>query len=200
MKNNKLEQILIFISTYTKDNGFPPSVRDIQAEFKFKSTSTVSYYLEKLEKSGAIKKSSGKNRAIFVSGKRVDMNDFSNIPLIGNITAGQPILAEQNYEEMFLMPINLFRGEDLFMLTVIGDSMINAGIYNGDKIILKRQNYADNGDIIAALIEDSATVKRYYKENNKIRLQPENSYMEPMYFENIQILGKVIGLIRNHVN
>ena len=115
---------------------------------------------------------------------------------MGNVTAGQPILAEENYEDSFYIPTNMFRGDNLFMLKVIGESMIDAGIYDGDKIIVRQQNTAENGEIVVALIENSATVKTYYKEDGRVRLQPQNPNMSAMYFDNIAILGKVIGLIR----
>ena len=207
-KNNQnVDNMLNYIATYSKDNGFPPSIREIQDKFNFKSTSTVSYYLKKLEDRGDIINKGRKNRTLTVSPRYFDAHpefknkildkDFNVIPLVGNITAGQPILAEENYEESFFIPTNLFRGDNLFMLTVIGESMIEAGIYDGDKIIVRQQNTAENGEIIVALIDNSATVKTYYKENNRIRLQPENSTMASMYFDNITIMGKVVGLIRN---
>ena len=207
-KNNQnIDNMLEYIASYSHNNGFPPSIREIQSKFNFKSTSTVSYYLKKLEDRGDIINKGRKNRTLTVAPHYFDEHpqyfnkilekDFNMIPLLGNITAGQPILAQEQHEEAFFIPTNLFRGDNLFMLTVSGDSMIEVGIYNGDKIIVRQQKNAENGEIIVALIENSATVKTYYKENNRIRLQPENSSMEPMYFDNIEILGKVIGLIRN---
>ncbi len=204
--NQKVEDMLSYIANYSQENGFPPSIREIQDKFNFKSTSTVSYYLRKLEQRGDLVNKGRKNRALSVAphyfeehpeykAKMLD-KEFNMIPLVGNVTAGQPILAEENFEESFFIPTNLFRGDNLFMLTVSGESMIEAGIYNGDKIVVRQQNTAENGEIIVALIDNSATVKTYYKESNRIRLQPENSTMQPMYFDNITILGKVVGLIR----
>ena len=204
--NQKIDYMLDYIASYSKDNGFPPSIREIQNKFNFKSTSTVSYYLKKLEERGDVVSKGRKNRTLTISPRYYDEHpelskkfldkDFNLIPLLGCITAGQPILAEENYDESFFIPTNLFRGDNLFMLTVSGESMIEAGIYDGDKIIVRKQETAENGEIVVALIENSATVKTYYKEENRIRLQPENSTMQPMYFDNISILGKVIGLIR----
>ena len=207
--NQKIEHILEFIAKYSKENGFPPSIREIQDKFNFKSTSTVSYYLKKLESRGDLLNKGRKNRALTVTPTYYEehpdilaktlKDDFQLVPLIGTIAAGQPILAQENYDESYLIPTNLFRnrGEDLFMLTVHGESMIDAGIFNGDKIVVRSQHTAENGEIVVALVENSATVKTYYKESNRIRLQPENSSMQPMYFDNITILGKVIGLVRN---
>ena len=203
MSKNKVETILEFIAEFSADNGYPPSIREIQDKFAFKSTSTVSYYLDKLKNDGLITKSGRKNRAINIaksaSAPKANASlpaEFNRIPLVGTITAGQPILATQSYDDVFYMPVNLFKGEDLFMLTVSGESMIDAGIFDGDKIVLRRQNTAVNGEIIAALVDDSATVKRFYKEDGQIRLQPENPTMQPMYFKSVDILGKVVGLIR----
>lgn len=206
-KNNyKLKEILEFIADYSKNNAFPPSIREIQNQFGFRSTSTVSYYLRKLEANGDLINKGRKNRALSISDRYLNANpkykpkflntDFSVVPLVGNVTAGQPILAEENYEDSFYIPTNMFRGDNLFMLKVIGESMIDAGIYDGDKIIVRQQNTAENGEIVVALIENSATVKTYYKEDGRVRLQPQNPNMSAMYFDNIAILGKVIGLIR----
>lgn len=206
-KNNlKLKQILEFIAEYSKQNAYPPSIREIQEELGFRSTSTVAYYLKKLEDNGDLVNRGRKNRALTISDKYYDINpsfkpkfmntDFKIVPLIGTVTAGLPILAEENYEDSFYIPTNLFHGDNLFMLTVSGESMINAGIYDGDKIIVRQQNTAENGEIVVALIENSATVKTYYREDGRIRLQPENPTMSAMYFDNLTILGKVVGLIR----
>ena len=169
------------------------------------STSTIAYYLNYLEEQGKIRRGAYKNRAIEIltsnqSEKEQNteiIKNFCPIPVLGNITAGTPILATENCEEILYMPENLFKGKDLFMLNVCGDSMINAGIYNGDKVVIKKQETAENGEIVAVLIEDSATIKRFYKEDGRYRLQPENSTMEPMYFDEVSIIGKVVGLIRN---
>lgn len=199
--------LLNFIKAYTKQNSYPPTVREMAANLGVKSTSTVAYYLNKLEKAGKIKKSPSKNRALeLVEKQKPEKTTLKNnfnpaflttaIPMLGVVTAGQPILAIEEHEEVYNMPSSLFSGDDLFMLNIKGESMINAGIHNGDKIIVAKQNHAKNGDIVVALLEDEATVKTYYKETNKFRLQPENDTMEPIYVTELDILGKVIGLIR----
>jgi len=207
--NQNIELMLDYIATYSKENGFPPSIREIQEKFDFKSTSTVAYYLRKLEERGDLVNKGRRNRTLTVSPHYIEDHphlmakvidkDFELIPLVGTITAGQPILAEENYDETYFIPTNLFRnrGDHLFMLTVKGDSMIEAGIFNNDKIVVRKQHTAENGEIVVALIENSATVKTFYREDGQIRLQPANSTMAPMYFSSVTILGKVIGLIRN---
>lgn len=204
-KFSKEEQLLDYIKSYQNEFGFPPTVREMCKAIKVSSTSTIFYYLNKLESSNKIKKNPNKNRALEIVDSGVATiktisTDFSDnltrIPVLGTVTCGDPILAVQTSEEYFMVSPTLFRGEDLFMLTAKGESMINAGIYDGDKIVLKQQSYADNGDIVAALIEDSATIKRFYKENGRYRLQPENDTMEPIIVDNVTILGKVVGLVR----
>jgi len=205
MKKNmelKLNTLLDFLIEYKNKNGFCPSVREMCERLKINSTSTITYYLNHLEKQGKIHRSSSKNRAIdIINDKNTQMleiiKSYQPIPILGNITAGEPILAVENYEEVFYMPTGLFRGDDLFMLTVQGESMIQAGIMSGDKVVIRRQESANNGDIVAALVEDSATIKRFFNENGHFRLQPENSTMKPMIFDDVSIIGKVVGLIRN---
>ncbi len=204
MKKNmeiKLESLYEFLVSYKNKNGFCPSVREMCEELKINSTSTITYYLNRLEEQGKIRRGASKNRAIEIIDKKnaqllEAISSYQPIPILGNITAGQPILAVENYEDVFYMPTGLFRGDDLFMLTVQGESMIEAGIMNGDKVIIKRQDTAENGDIVAALVDDSATVKRFFKENGHYRLQPENATMAPMIFDELSIIGKVVGLIR----
>ncbi|MBE5738415.1 MAG: transcriptional repressor LexA [Clostridiales bacterium] len=204
-KFSKEEQLLDFIKSYQNEFGFPPTVREMCKAIKVSSTSTIFYYLNKLENSNKIKKNPNKNRALEIVDSNIASiktitNDYSEnltrIPVLGTVTCGDPILAVQTSEEYFMVSPTLFKGEDLFMLTAKGESMINAGIYDGDKIVLKQQSYADNGDIVAALIDDSATIKRFYKENNHYRLQPENDTMSPIIVDNVTILGKVVGLVR----
>lgn len=205
-KFSKEEQLLEYIKSYQNEFGFPPTVREMCKAIKVSSTSTIFYYLNKLESSNKIKKNPNKNRALeivdnVVANIKTISNDVSSdnltrIPVLGTVTCGDPILAVQTSEEYFMVSPTLFRGDDLFMLTAKGESMINAGIYDGDKIVLKQQSYADNGDIVAALIDDSATIKRFYKENNHYRLQPENDTMSPIIVDNVTILGKVVGLVR----
>lgn len=203
---SKEEQLYDFIKSYKNENGFPPTIREMCKAIKVSSTSTIFYYLNKLENSNKIKKNPNKNRALEIVENDVQLatittisEDYSNltrIPVLGTVTCGEPILAVQTNEEYFMVSPTLFRGDNLFMLTAQGDSMINAGIYDGDKIVLKQQSYADNGDIVAALIEDSATIKRYFKEDGHYRLQPENDSMSPIIVDNVQIIGKVVGLVR----
>lgn len=204
-KVSKEEQLYEFIKSYQLNNGFPPTVREMCKAIKVSSTSTIFYYLNKLENSNKIKKNPNKNRALEIVDnntnittiKQIDNEDYmTRIPVLGTVTCGEPILAVQTAEEYFMVSHTLFKGDDLFMLTAQGESMINAGIYDGDKIVLRQQSHADNGDIVAALIDDSATIKRFYKENNHYRLQPENDTMEPIIVDHVQILGKVVGLVR----
>ena len=199
------EKIEYDIESVIKENqeeyGYTPTVREMCRAIKVSSTSTISYYLNKLEGSGQIKKSPNKNRALEIVGDDepdniINFANYTKIPMVGKITAGEPILAIENTEEYFLASPSLFRGEGLFILTVSGESMINAGIYDGDKIIVKQQTSASNGEIVATLIDGSATVKRFYKEDGYYRLQPENDAMDPIYTNTVEILGKVVGLIR----
>lgn len=203
-KHSKEEQLLEYIKNYQIDNGFPPTIREMCKAIKVSSTSTIFYYLNKLENSNKIKKNPNKNRALEIVNNEScvintiveSSNNLTKIPVLGTVTCGEPILAVQTNEEYFMVSPTLFKGDDLFMLTAKGDSMINAGIFDGDKIVLKQQSYADNGDIVAALVEDSATIKRFFKENNHYRLQPENDTMSPIIVDEVQIIGKVVGLVR----
>ncbi len=193
---DKTEQIYNYIEDYVKQNNNSPTVREICAHFNFTSTSSGDYYLKRLENMGKITRGKNKNRAIELTNK-----SFSTItlPLLGTIAAGKPILAEENLTEQFSFSENLFSGTDLFLLKVKGDSMVNVGIYNNDYVVISKQSVANNGEIIACLIDNEATVKRYYKENRYFRLQPENSFMQPIYTDHLTILGKVVGLIRNKI-
>jgi repressor LexA len=194
--DNKLKEVMKYLGDYITENGFPPSVREICKELSIKSTATAYYYLEKLNKMGYIKKSPLKKRAVGIINQ--NKSTAISVPVIGKVTAGQPILAVENYDEYISIPSVMFNEEDLFILNVKGDSMIDAGIFDKDKIIVKRQSNAENGDIIVALIDELATVKRFYKKNNKIILHPENSTMQDMIFDDIIILGKLKGLIRKY--
>ncbi len=187
------------------EHGYPPAVRDICQGLGLKSTSTAHGYLERLEKNGYIRRDPSKTRAIELIEEDNGLPEESfvsavNVPLLGQVAAGQPILAEENLEEYLPMPKSMVPYDDknTFALEIRGESMIKAGILNGDKIIVRQTQVAENGDIIVAMIENEATCKRFFKEKDRIRLQPENDLMEPMYFDNVQILGKVIGLIRNY--
>lgn len=194
--DDKIENVLKFIKSYSKKNGFPPSVREIGAELSIKSTATTYYYIEKLIQNGYLKKTKSKNRAIEV----IETNkvNYKAVPLVGNVTAGSPILAVENVEEYIPLPADMFKSNDLFMLNVSGESMIDAGIYDGDVIIVNRQNYANNGDIVVALIDNEATVKRFYKEKNYYILHPENKTMNDIIVKELTILGTVNGLLRKY--
>ncbi|MDI3535028.1 MAG: repressor LexA [Thermosediminibacterales bacterium] len=193
------KDILHFIKKEISEKGYPPSVREICKAVGLNSTSTVHSHLENLEKKGYIRRNKSKPRAIEVIDFDFDFFSSSktvNVPLIGRVTAGQPILAQQNIEDIIPLPKNFFHDEDVFMLSVRGDSMINAGILDNDYIVVRKQNTANNGDIVVALIEDEATVKRFFKEKDHIRLQPENPAMSPIIIRDVIILGKVIGVLR----
>ena len=188
---NKIDEVFFFVKKYITENGYAPSVREICKACELKSTATAFTYLNELAERGLINKTNTKNRAVSLKQNAV------TIPLIGTVAAGQPIFATENYEDFYSVPSNFFNGENLFMLNVHGDSMIKIGMFEGDKIIVKKQDYADNGDIVVALVDDSATVKRFFKREGKIILHPENDEMEDFIFDDVKIIGKVIGLIRN---
>ncbi len=183
-----------FIVSYLEDKKYPPTIREICNKLNLDSTSSVVYHLKKLEKMGKITRSVNKNRAIELVDKSV--NNIT-LPVVGVIAAGQPILAEETLLDKVIVSENLFSGTNMFILKVKGDSMINIGIYNGDFVVISKQSVANNGEIVACLIDNEATVKRYYKENGYFRLQPENSFMRPIITNHVDILGKVVGLIRN---
>ena len=204
----KEKAILKFIEEQVIENGYPPSVREIGKAIGLSSTATVHAYLAKLEKQGFIKKEDKKGRTLkVIKGtdgqplKRESKNFYAqremvDVPVIGKITAGQPILAVENVTDTFPIPIDFVGNSESFMLTVRGESMIEAGILDGDYILVKKQNNANNGEIVVALIEDEATVKTFYKENGHIRLQPENHTMNPIIVPDCKILGKVAGVFR----
>lgn len=195
----KLRKIYEYISEYVNENKYPPSVREVCRDLGIKSTATVYTYLEKLREMKLINKAPEKKRAIEIISDRSSAS-YTDIPLVGRIAAGAPITAIENVEESLSLPTNMFGTGTMFMLTVVGDSMIEAGINNGDKIIVKQQNYAQNGEIVAAMINNEATVKRFYNEPNRIRLHPENSTMQDIIITegDFAILGVVKGLIRNY--
>lgn len=205
----KQQQILEFLNKQVEEKGYPPSVREICNAVGLKSTSTVHAYLEKLEKKGMIQKDPTKPRALKVLSGENKGNAVKNIedyylrkelvdvPIIGKVTAGQPILAVENIEDTFPIPADFLQNSTAFMLRVRGDSMVEAGILNNDLVLVKQQSTANNGEIVVALLGDEATVKTFYKEKGFVRLQPENQYLEPIIVkENISILGKVIGVFR----
>lgn len=193
------QKILDYIKEETLTKGFPPSVRDICAAVNLKSTSSVFTHLGNLEKKGYIKRDPTKPRAITICDDSFNMirTEIVSIPVVGQVAAGAPILAEENIDSYIPIPASTCpKGSDAFILNVKGDSMINAGIYNGDQIFVEVCNTAKNGDQIVALIDDSATVKTFYKENGHIRLQPENDSMDPIIVDDCKILGKVFGVMR----
>lgn len=193
------KSILAFIKNEIKTKGYPPAVREIGEAVGLSSSSTVHSHLNQLENKGYIKRDPTKPRAIeIIDDSFRPIKEMINVPIIGRVTAGQPILAIENYEDSFPLPLDFVRSEDTFMLTIKGDSMINAGIIDGDLVIVKRDCTARNGEIVVALIEDEATVKRFYKEQDHIRLQPENDNYEPILVRDVSILGKVTGLVRRY--
>ena len=196
--SKKQEEILNYIKNEILERGFPPAVREICQAVGLKSTSSVHSHLESLERNGYIRRDPTKPRAIEILDESFNMirREMVNVPIIGTVAAGQPILAEQNIEGYFPIPTEYMPNKQSFMLKVKGESMINAGIFDGDKVLVKQQATAENGDIVVALVDDSATVKTYYKENGHYRLQPENDTMDPIYVDHVQILGIVIGLFR----
>jgi repressor LexA len=197
----KQSEILDYIKTQILNKGYPPSVRDICEAVHLKSTSSVHAHLETLEKNGYIRRDPTKPRAIEIIDDNFNLTrrEVVNVPLVGRVAAGEPILAVENVVSYFPIPSEYMPNEEVFMLTVKGDSMVNVGIFEGDNIIVSKANTAHNGEIVVALVDDSATVKRFYKEDGHIRLQPENDYMEPIIVPDCQILGKVIGLVRLNI-
>lgn len=197
--SSKQQEILDYIKNEILNRGFPPAVREICEAVHLKSTSSVHSHLEALEKNGYIRRDATKPRAIEIIDDNFNLarREIVNVPLVGTVAAGQPILAVENIETYFPVPAEFMPNEQSFMLRVKGDSMVNAGIFDGDQVLVKQQTSAKNGDIVVALVEDSATVKTFYKEDGYYRLQPENDYMDPILVQdNLQILGKVFGVFR----
>ncbi len=214
--SKKQQEILSFMKKEILEKGYPPSVRQICEAVNLRSTSSVHAHLESLEKNGYIKKDATKPRAIEIldddfqdarlralgvipdtTQQETLPSEISNIPVIGHVAAGQPLLAVESIESYFPMPVDRLPNAETFMLKVQGESMINAGILNGDYVLVEKRSSARNGEMVVALVDDSATVKTYYKENGYYRLQPENDYMEPIIVQGeLQILGKVIGVFR----
>ena len=195
---SKQQQILDYIKQEILNRGYPPTVREICETVNLKSTSSVHSHLETLEKNGYIRRDPTKPRAIEICDDSFQMvrTEMVSLPVIGRVAAGTPILAEQNIEEYFPVPADVVPKGESFILNVHGDSMINAGIFDGDRIFVNSCNTARNGEMIVALIDDSATVKTFYRENGHIRLQPENDTMDPIIVNDCQILGKVFGVFR----
>ena len=196
--SKKQQEILEYIKNTILKKGYPPAVRDICEAVKLKSTSSVHSHLETLEKNGYIRRDPTKPRAIEIMDDSFNLSrrEVVNVPMVGTVAAGQPILAQEHIEGYFPIPAEYMPNTDCFMLKVKGESMINAGIFDGDYIMVRQQNVASNGDMIVALVDDSATVKTFYKENGHYRLQPENDSMDPIIVDDVQILGKVCGVFR----
>ncbi len=194
----KQQEILEYIKDQILERGFPPAVREICQAVHLKSTSSVHSHLESLEKNGYIRRDPTKPRAIEILDDSFQMirREMVNVPIVGTVAAGQPLLAEQNIDSYFPIPAEYMPNEQSFILRVKGESMINAGILDGDCVLVRQQENAQNGDIVVALLEDSATVKTFYKEDGHIRLQPENDTMDPIIVNDVSILGKVFGVFR----
>lgn len=202
--SERQRQILEYIIAEVQQKGYPPSVREIGEAVGLSSSSTVHAHLARLEELGYLRRDPTKPRAIEVLSGGIDNadlvgfhKDLVNIPVVGTVTAGAPIFAAENIQDYFPLPRDFTRSDSVFMLRIKGDSMINAGIFDGDLVVVSNDSHsATNGDIVVALLEDEATVKTFYKEKNAIRLQPENDKYDPIISDNVQILGKVIGLVR----
>ena len=195
---DKQREILEYIKDTILSKGYPPAVREICEAVHLKSTSSVHSHLETLEKNGYIRRDPTKPRTIEILDDdfALTRREMVQVPVIGTVAAGMPILAEENIEDYMPIPVEILPNKEVFMLKVKGESMIEAGIFNNDKVIVAKQETAKNGDMVVALVEDSATVKTFYKEDGHIRLQPENVSMDPIILDDVQILGKVIGLFR----
>ena len=196
--STKQQEILEYIKDEILKRGYPPTVREICETVHLKSTSSVHSHLETLEKNGFIRRDPTKPRAIEIcdDGFQMVRTEMVSLPVVGTVAAGQPILAEENIEEYFPVPADVVPKGESFILKVRGDSMINAGIFSGDRIFVNSCSTANNGDMVVAMIEDGATVKTFYKENGHIRLQPENDDMDPIIVDDCQIVGKVFGVFR----
>ncbi len=198
---NREEQILEFINEQVQKNGYPPTVREICSAIGLNSPSSVHTYLKRLEEDGRLVKDGAKNRALRLAGTEAErmaepITEFLSVPVIGNVAAGAPLLAEENVTDTFPLPMRFAHNKNVFMLKVKGDSMINAGILHGDYVIVTQQDTARNGEIVVALLDDSATVKTFYKEADYIRLQPENDALSPILVRDVKILGIVSGVFR----
>lgn len=195
---SKQQEILEYIKQEILQRGYPPAVREICEAVKLKSTSSVHAHLETLEKNGYIRRDPTKPRAIEIVDDTFNLQrrEMVNVPIVGRVAAGQPILATENVENYFPIPTEMMPNAQTFMLRVKGESMINAGIFDGDLILVQQQSTARNGDMVVALVDDSATVKTFYKEADYFRLQPENDFMEPIIVKEVTILGKVFGVFR----
>ncbi len=199
--SSRQQQILRYIQQHMDVHGYPPTVREIGSAVSLSSSSTVHAHLKSLQEQGHIERDAVLTRAIKLTGTggiegRPPTKSFIQMPIIGTVAAGKPRLAVEDVEDVFPLPSDFISG-DGFMLRVIGDSMIEDGIHEGDLVVVRRQQTADNGETVVAMIDNEATVKRFYKEKTRIRLQPANKRMKPMYFDNVDIAGKVVGLVRH---
>ncbi|WP_315081709.1 transcriptional repressor LexA [uncultured Clostridium sp.] len=194
---DRQKEIYEFLKLYIENKGYPPSVREICEAVSLRSTSTVHGHLKRLEKKGLIRRDPTKPRALEIVKNNRDKKEMINIPIVGKITAGMPILATENIEDSFPIPLDYIKHDnELFMLRVSGESMINAGIRDNDLAIIESCQTALNGDIVVALIDEEATIKRFFKEEDHIRLQPENDSMDPIIVDNCSVLGKLVGIFR----
>ena len=196
--SKKQEEILEYIKSQILERGFPPAVREICEAVHLKSTSSVHSHLETLEKNGYIRRDPTKPRAIEILDDTFNLTrrELVNVPILGRVAAGEPLLAQQNIDNYFPIPAEMMPNKQTFILEVKGESMINAGILSGDYVLVQEEHTASDGEMIVALIDDGATVKTFYKENGMIRLQPENDFMDPIIVDEVTILGKVIGVFR----
>ena len=196
--SDKQREILEYIKAEILNKGYPPAVREICEAVKLKSTSSVHAHLETLEKNGYIRRDPTKPRAIEIVDENFNLTrrEMVNVPIVGRVAAGEPILAVENIENYFPIPAEFMPNEQTFILQVQGESMVNAGILDGDYILVEQQTTANDRDMVVALVDDSATVKTFYKENGYYRLQPENDFMEPIIVSDVMIMGKVIGTFR----
>lgn len=194
----KQSEILEYIKAQILERGFPPAVREICEAVHLKSTSSVHSHLETLEKNGYIRRDPTKPRAIEILDESFNLTrrEMAQVPIIGRVAAGEPLLAEQNIEDYFPIPVERLPNNQTFLLRVRGDSMVNVGILDGDYILVEQRPTAENGEIVVALVEDGATVKRFFKEDGHYRLQPENDSMDPIIVDEVTVLGKMIGLLR----
>lgn len=193
------QQILDYIIQATQEKGYPPTVREIGQEVGLTSSSSVHFHLKALEKHGYIERDGSRTRALrpMHGPASLPTPTSRHVPLVGRVAAGEPILATENIEEMLPLPTDMFPGDEVFALRVQGDSMINAGIFDGDLVLVRRQSSADNGDIVVAILDDEATVKRFYKNDDTIELRPENDALDPIITSNVEVVGKVCGLLRS---
>lgn len=198
--NQKQIEILEYLKKEVADKGYPPAIREILPAVGLRSTSTVHAHLTKLEEKGYIRRDPTKNRAIEIVdafSEQFAVHEVVHVPIVGDVAAGTPILATENIQDTYPIPAHLAKAEELFMLRIQGDSMIEMGILQDDLVIVQKQNTANNGQVVVAMIDDGATVKRFYKKNNQIELRPENSSMDSIFVDDCEILGRVIGLHRD---